>query len=282
MSALQTGKCRLLGETARRAVEKVREPLLAAFRSQMDVDFKRDRHDPVTEHDRRAEAMIRDLIFKEVPDSTFMGEEGGSTGDGEVHWYVDPIDGTANFARGLAFWCVSVGAVIGNEIVAGAILDPVTGNLFEATTDGATLNGKPMQSRAVRQEKQAVLITGYPVSRDFEIDGEAQALARFGELTNTYAALRRPGSAALSLAHVAAGWVDAAAGFSVNPWDVTAAILIVQKAGGTYRPYDLSGGNTGSRIFEMPAYVATGQGADYPVLTRIADEIAAQRGALQY
>lgn len=282
MSALQTGKSRLLGETARRAVEKVREPLLAAFRSQMEVDFKRDRHDPVTEHDRRAEAMIRDLIFKEVPDSTFMGEEGGSTGDGEVHWYVDPIDGTANFARGLAFWCVSVGAVIGDEIVAGAILDPVTGNLFEATTDGATLNGKPMQSRAVRQEKQAVLITGYPVSRDFEIDGEAQALARFGELTKTYATLRRPGSAALSLAHVAAGWVDAAAGFSVNPWDVTAAILIVQKAGGTYRPYDLSAGNAGSRIFEMPAYVATGQGADYPVLTRIADEIAAQRGALQY
>lgn len=282
MSALQTGKSRLLGETARRAVEKVREPLLAAFRSQMDVDFKRDRHDPVTEHDRRAEAMIRDLVFKEVPDSTFMGEEGGSTGDGEVHWYVDPIDGTANFARGLAFWCVSVGAVIGNEIVAGAILDPVTGNLFEATTDGATLNGKPMQSRAVRQEKQAVLITGYPVSRDFEIDGEAQALARFGELTKTYATLRRPGSAALSLAHVAAGWVDAATGFSVNPWDVTAAILIVQKAGGTYRPYDLNAGNTGSRIFEMPAYVATGQGADYPVLTRIADEIAAQRGALQY
>lgn len=282
MSALQTGKSRLLGETARRAVEKVREPLLAAFRSQMEVDFKRDRHDPVTEHDRRAEAMIRDLIFKEVPDSTFMGEEGGSTGDGEVHWYVDPIDGTANFARGFAFWCVSVGAVIGDEIVAGAILDPVTGNLFEATTEGATLNGKPMQSRAVRQEKQAVLITGYPVSRDFEIDGEAQALARFGELTKTYATLRRPGSAALSLAHVAAGWVDAAAGFSVNPWDVTAAILIVQKAGGTYRPYDLSAGNAGSRIFEMPAYVATGQGADYPVLTRIADEIAAQRGALQY
>ncbi len=281
MSAHQTGKSRLLGETARRAVEKVREPLLAAFRSQMDVDFKRDRHDPVTEHDRRAEAMIRDLIFKEVPDSTFMGEEGGSTGDGEVHWYVDPIDGTANFARGLAFWCVSIGAVIGDEIVAGAILDPVTGNLFEATTEGATLNGKPMQSRAVRQEKQAVLITGYPVSRDFEIDGEAQALARFGELTKTYATLRRPGSAALSLAHVAAGWVDAAAGFSVNSWDVTAAILIVQKAGGTYRPYDLSAGNTGSRIFEMPAYVATGQGADYPVLTRIADEIAAQRSALQ-
>ncbi|MFK4824454.1 inositol monophosphatase family protein [Paenochrobactrum sp. BZR 588] len=279
MSALQMGKSRLLGETARKAVEKVKEPLLAAFRSQMDVDFKRDRHDPVTVHDRRAEAMIRELVFKEVPDSTFMGEEGGSTGDGEVHWYVDPIDGTANFARGLAFWCISVGAVIGDEIVAGAILDPVTGNLFEATTEGATLNGCPMQSRGVAQEKHAVLITGYPVNRDFDIDGDERALARFGELTKTYATVRRPGSAALSLAHVAAGWVDAAAGFSVNPWDVTAAILIVQKAGGSYRPFDLSGHNEHQRIFEMPAYIATGQGADYPVLTRIAEEIAAQRSA---
>lgn len=275
------GKSRLLGETARKAVEKVSEPLLAAFRSQMEVDFKRDRHDPVTEHDRRAEAMIRELVFKDVPDSTFMGEEGGSTGDGEVHWYVDPIDGTANFARGLAFWCISVGAVIGDEIVAGAILDPVTGNLFEANLEGATLNGKPMQSRAAPDENHAVLITGYPVSRDFELDGERQALARFGELTKTYATLRRPGSAALSLAHVAAGWVDAAAGFSVNSWDVTAAILILQKAGGSYRPFDLVSDGKHRRNFEMSGYVATGEGADYPVLNRIAAEIAAQRCSLK-
>lgn len=282
MAAVQIGRSRLLGETARKAVEKVKAPLMAAFRSQMDVDFKRDRHDPVTEHDRRAESVIRELIFKEVPDSTFMGEEGGSTGDGEVHWYVDPIDGTANFARGLAFWCTSVAAVIGDEIVAGAILDPVTGNLFEATVEGATLNGQPIQSRSASDEKHAVLITGYPVSRDFEIDGEAQALARFGELTKTYATLRRPGSAALSLAHVAAGWVDAAAGFSVNPWDVTAAILIVQKAGGAYLPFDLKGDMPNPRIFEMAGYIATSKGADYPVLTRIAEQIAEQRRSLQY
>jgi myo-inositol-1(or 4)-monophosphatase len=280
MSTLHIGESRLLGETARKAVETVKEPLLAAFRSQMDVDFKRDRHDPVTEHDRRAEAMIRELIFKNVPDSTFVGEEGGSTGNGEVHWYVDPIDGTANFARGIAFWCTSVAAVIGDEIVAGAILDPVTGNLFEATTERATLNGRPMQSKATNDENHAVLITGYPVSRDFEIDGEEHALARFGELTKTYATLRRPGSAALSLAHVAAGWVDAAAGFSVNPWDVTAAILMVQKAGGTYTPFELSGNGGQRRIFEIPAYVATGQGADYPVLNRIAEDIAAYRKSL--
>ncbi|MGU3574416.1 inositol monophosphatase family protein [Brucellaceae bacterium C25G] len=282
MAAAQIGRSRLLGETARKAVEKVKAPLMAAFRSQMDVDFKRDRHDPVTEHDRRAESVIRELIFKEVPDSTFMGEEGGSTGDGEVHWYVDPIDGTANFARGLAFWCTSVAAVIGDEIVAGAILDPVTGNLFEATVEGATLNGQPIQSRSAPDEKQAVLITGYPTNRDFKMDGEDIALARFGELTKTYATLRRPGSAALTLAHVAAGWVDAAAGFSINPWDVTAAILILEKAGGTYLPFDMKGDKPNPRIFEMAGYIATAKGADYPVLTRIAQEIAQQRRSLQY
>lgn len=282
MAAVQIDQSRLLGETARKAVEKVKAPLMAAFRSQMDVDFKRDRHDPVTVHDKRAENVIRELIFKEVPDSTFMGEEGGSTGNGEVHWYVDPIDGTANFARGLAFWCTSVAAVIGDEIVAGAILDPVTGNLFEATVEGATLNGQSIQSRSASDEKQAVLITGYPTSRDFKVDGEDIALARFGELTKTYATLRRPGSAALTLAHVAAGWVDAAAGFSINPWDVTAAILILEKAGGTYLPFDLKGDKPNPRIFEMAGYIATAKGADYPVLTRIADEIAEQRRSLQY
>lgn len=266
-----------LCETALHAVELVRAPLLAAFRSQMDVDFKVDRHDPVTEHDRRSEAMIRELIFHEVPDSTFMGEEGGKTGNGEVHWYVDPIDGTANFARGLAFWCVSVAAVIGDDIVAGAILDPVTGNLFLATPDGPTLNGQPMRSRAIASEQNATLITGYPVTRDLLIDGETAALARFGELTRTYATLRRPGSAALSLAHVAAGWVDAAAGFSINPWDVTAAILILQQAGGHYTPYDLGKVSPHVPAFQMPGYVATGAGADYPVLHRIAQEISDHR-----
>jgi myo-inositol-1(or 4)-monophosphatase len=258
----------LVADVVRRSVLMVREPLLDAFRSQMIIDFKVDRHDPVTEHDRRAEMMIREFIFREIPDSTFMGEEGGSTGSGEVQWFVDPIDGTANFARGLAFWCVSVAAVVGGAIVAGAILDPVAGNLFVGDAKGAILNGRELRSRATPKEENAVLITSYPVSRDFRLDGESSALARFGELTRTYATLRRPGSAALSIAHVAAGWVDAAAGFGINAWDV------LRQAGGNYTSYDLGKVSRDAPEHFKPGYVATGAGADYIVLHRIAEEIS--------
>lgn len=266
-----------IAATAEAACRLVGPVLLAAFRSQMQVDFKVDRHDPVTEHDRAAEAEIREFIFREVPQSTFMGEEGGSTGNGPVRWFVDPIDGTANFARGIAFWCVSVGAVIGDQVVAGAIYDPAADNMFTGSAAGAFLNGKPMQSRAVPDEQHAVVITGYPVTRDFRLDGKDLALQRFGRMTETFATLRRPGSAALSIAHVAAGWVDAAAGFGVNPWDVTAAIAILRQAGGSYHPHSLGKVAPDAAPYLHPGYVALGAGADYPVLTGIAHEISAGR-----
>jgi myo-inositol-1(or 4)-monophosphatase len=266
-----------IAATAEAACRLVGPALLAAFRSQMQIDFKVDRHDPVTEHDRAAEAAIRDFIFREVPDSTFMGEEGGSVGTGPVRWFVDPIDGTANFARGIAFWCVSVGAVIGDQVVAGAIYDPVADNMFTSSAEGAFLNDKPMQSRAVPNEQHAVVITGYPVTRDFRLDGKDLALHRFGRMTETFATLRRPGSAALSIAHVAAGWADAAAGFGVNPWDVTAAIAILRQAGGSYHPHSLGKVAPDAAAFLHPGYVALGAGADYPVLTGIAADISAGR-----
>jgi myo-inositol-1(or 4)-monophosphatase len=269
----------LLLRTAIAAARCAAPELLAAFRGEMQVDFKRDRHDPVTEHDRRAEAMIRDLIFRDVPGSTFMGEEGGTTGTGAVHWFVDPIDGTSNFARGLPFWCTSVGAVCDGEILAGAIYDPVTETLFSASQAGAWVNGRPMRSRAVADEAQATLICGYPVTRDFRQDGRTEALAHFGTLTQTVATLRRPGSAALSLAHVAAGWVDAAAGFGVNPWDVTAGILLLEQAGGRYIPYPQGVVAATAAAHLHPGYLALGAGADYPTLEAVAAEISAGRAA---
>ena len=262
---------------AEEAARVVRAPLLAAFRSVMDVDYKVDLHDLVTVHDKQSERTIRDFIFQRVPDSTFMGEEGGSVGDGPVCWYVDPIDGTANFARGIAFWCVSIGAVIDGEIAAGVIYDPVADNMFSADTTGAWLNGTPLRSSAASEETRATLITGYPVARDFRLDGMAEALAHFGLLAETFSTLRRPGSAALSLAHVAAGWTDAAAGFGVNSWDVAAAILIVRQAGGTYRPLTLGKVPSDAPDFFCPGYVATGEGGHYPTLNAVAGAIDAHR-----
>ncbi len=270
---------RHLRDVAERASRLMREPLLAAFRSYISVDYKVDLHDVVTRHDKESEVAIRAFILGEVPDSAVLGEEEGASGAGRVQWYVDPIDGTANFARGLAFWCVSVGAVIDGEIVAGAVYDPVADLLFSADLSGAWLNGERLKSRSVPDERHAALITGYPVERDLRLDGRERALASFSELVETFSALRRPGSAALSICHVAAGWMDAAAGFGVNAWDVAASILILRQAGGSYRPLTLGKVDAGARDFTCPGYVALGEGADYPTLMRVARDISDRRDA---
>lgn len=270
---------RRLRSVAEQASKLMREPLLAAFRSNIAVDYKVDLHDVVTKHDKESEVAIRAFILREVPDSYVLGEEDGASGEGRVQWYVDPIDGTANFARGLAFWCVSVGAVINGEIVAGAVYDPVGDMMFSADLSGAWLNGEPLKSRAQADEQRATLITGYPVARDFRLDGRERALQNFGELVETFSALRRPGSAALSICHVAGGWIDAAAGFGVNAWDVAASILILRQAGGTYEPLTLGKVDKGERDFLCSGYLALGEGADYPTLTRVARSISDARDA---
>jgi myo-inositol-1(or 4)-monophosphatase len=165
-----------------------------------------------------------------------------------VTWYVDPIDGTANFAHGLAFFCSSIGAVVDGQILAGAVLDPAAGHLFTADLTGAWLNGEPLRSRGVTDEAQALLITSYPNARALAAEGDV-ALTRFGELVAGYGTGRRPGSAALSLCHVAAGWADAALGTSVSSWDICAAQLVVTQAGGRYAGFGAAG-------WDQPGYLA--------------------------
>lgn len=259
---------------ASEAARAVQAPLLAAFRSHMDVAYKQDLHDLVTIHDKQAEETIRSVILSREPNSVIVGEEGGQIGEGDIQWYVDPIDGTSNFASGLAFWCVSIGAVLNDRVIAGVVLDPVADLLFSADLEQAYLNGQPISSNAQPDERQATLITGYPVSRDLRMDGREEALSYFGELVETFSTTRRPGSAALSLCHVAAGWADAAAGFGVNSWDVAAATLILKNAGGNYEPLTLGKVAPESPDFFSPGYIATGQGASYPTLNRIARSIS--------
>lgn len=235
------------------ATRLVAADLVTAFRATMDIDFKRDQHDPVTVHDKRAEQRIAEHLIAAVPGSAIMGEEGGlRTGNSGVTWYVDPIDGTANFAHGLAFFCTSIGAVVDGVIVAGAVLDPMADTLFTADLEGAYLNGEPIRSTGVTDEARAMLITSYPDSRSVVNDGP-DGLAMYAELVTAYGTVRRPGSAALSLTHVAAGWADATLGTSVSAWDICAAKLIVEQAGGSYHGF-------GGEGWDQPGYAAyTGQ-----------------------
>jgi myo-inositol-1(or 4)-monophosphatase len=271
---------RHLAEVAARVAREAGDLLRPAFRADMALEWKADLHDPVTIHDRRAEALIRERLMAAVPGSVVVGEEGGQSGDPDedaVSWFVDPIDGTANFARGLAFWCVSIGATKGGRILAGAVHDPVAGHLFTADLQGATLDGQPLGAPPAVEEAKALLITGYPVTRDFRRCGREAALASQADLIEAFSTLRRPGSAALSLCHVAAGWADAAAGFGVNAWDVTAAILILEQAGGSYEPLTLGRVPDDAPPQTCPGYVARGPGGRFPTLDRVAREIDARR-----
>lgn len=260
-----------LTRVAELAATCVGDQLRAAFRSRPELDFKRDRHDPVTEHDRAAEAAIRTTILSHVPDSRIVGEEGGPIGDGRVHWYVDPIDGTANFASGLAFFCTSVAAVVDGAVVAGAIYDPMSRDLFTAGPAGAFHNGTVLRSVGAAKETEALLISSYPSPRELRADGD-RALARWGRFITEFRTTRRPGSAALSLAHVAAGWADVALGLSISPWDVAAGSLIVARAGGRYlgvRP----AGAPATPSWQAPGYLATVGTLD-PAGGVILDELA--------
>jgi len=265
----------LLVDVAAEAATAVADQLRAAFRAGMDIDYKRDAHDPVTVHDKAAEARIREVILSRVPDSTIVGEEGGAHGNGRVHWYVDPIDGTANFARGLAFFCTSIGAVVDGEVVAGAVLDPMAGHLFTATPSGAWLNGEPLTPRGAPDEAHALIITSYPSARELARDGQAVATDRFTRLISSYSTLRRTGSAALTLSHVAAGWADAALSTSINGWDVCAAQLLVRSAGAVYQPFTLGSDEAG---WDSPGFIAHHAGLDPVALNGIvADMIGTGR-----
>lgn len=253
-------------------------PLRTAFRSRPEVDVKRDFHDPVTEHDRAAEETIREVLAEHAPGSLVVGEEGGARGgSADLRWYVDPIDGTANFAVGLPFFCVSVAAVTGDELVAGAVYDPVRDDMFSASLDGATCNGEPLRSEGAARDATAVVASSFPSARDLHDGDRDETLRRFGLMVDAFATVRRPGSAALTLAHVAAGWTDVAYDPSINAWDIAAAMLLVRQAGGTYLPL---GGQPGGHDWDAPGYLACVGGFDLAgsVMTEVTGLTAAGSG----
>ncbi|HEV8230122.1 MAG TPA: inositol monophosphatase family protein [Candidatus Limnocylindria bacterium] len=204
---------------------------MRSFTSRVPTTEKSGFHDLVTAVDREAEEIVVEEIVRRCPDSTVIAEEGGRHGSGAVRWYVDPIDGTNNFARGVPFFCVSIAAAIDDVLVAAAIYDPVRRELMTASDDGAFINGIAIAAHGVRTDREALLITDFPhparAPQRPEYDRYAELIASFGTV-------RRLGSCALGLAYVACGRADATLGTNANPWDNAAGALIVQRAGGQY------------------------------------------------
>ncbi len=194
---------------------------------------KKGRIDLVTAADLEAERMFRALIAERFPDHVVIGEEGRSDApvpEGRCRWIIDPVDGTTNFAHGLALFCVSIALELDGRLEIGVVYDPVNEELFVAERgQGARLNGAPLGVSTCDTLVDALLVTGFPYTVREE---RRQQVAVFAAFLEEAQAVRRLGSAALDLCYVAAGRFDGYWEERVHPWDIAAGALIVDEAGG--------------------------------------------------
>ena len=185
------------------------------------------RHDVLTEMDGEVERFIRAAIASRYPDDALIGEEEGGHG-GERVWLIDPIDGTANFARGIPHYCVSIGYLEARVPTVGVLYDPSHDWLYSAERGGgAWLNGERMAVSPCADLAAATVECGWSTRRP-----AADYLALIGRVMGAGCAMRRVGSGALGLADVAAGRVEAYCELHINAWDCAAGILLVREAGG--------------------------------------------------
>ena len=187
--------------------------------------------DLVTEVDRACELAILETIRSRYPDHDIVTEETDLARTGSRHvWFVDPLDGTTNFAHAYPMFCASVALAVDGEIVAGAVFDPVRDELFSAERgSGAHLNGRRLKVTTARELIESLLITGFPYDLHQKLD---ERLRRFNRVMGLARAVRRDGSAALDLCYVAAGRADGFWEEILKPWDMHAGRLIVEEAGG--------------------------------------------------
>jgi myo-inositol-1(or 4)-monophosphatase len=228
--------------------------LMEHFRQGLKIEYKGDA-DLVTAADRASEVLIRERIRAQWPEHDILGEEQGlSELGGEYRWYVDPLDGTTNFAHGYPVFCVSMGLEYrGSEGVASektarriaaVIYDPTRDELFSSEQGkGAHLNGKPIQVSKTATLRESLLATGFPSQKRHKNPN----IFFYHQLTLRSHGLRRAGSAALDLCNVACGRYDGFWEFNLNPWDTAAGVLIVEEAGGKVTKFDGSGFEIDSR-----------------------------------
>jgi len=195
--------------------------------------------DLVTEVDNRSEGFLLGEILRRYPDHKVLAEESGaSAGEDCCLWYVDPLDGTVNYAHGVPIFSVALAYQEGGEVLLGVVYDPLRDECFSAKKGiGAWLNGEEIRVSTVSDLDQSLLVTGFPYDVRTNPDNNLEYFNRFALLTQ---GVRRLGSAALDLCYVAAGRFDGFWEIRLNPWDVAAGGLIAQEAGALVT--DLRGG----------------------------------------
>lgn len=268
-------------EYAGKAAEIAREAgtLLRGFYERgVTAEYKGD-VDLVTEADRASEKLIRERLQAAFPAHGIYGEEGTREGlDAEFRWYVDPLDGTTNFAHGFPAFCVVLGCErrpaglapnADGEMVSGVIYDPLRDEMFLGEKGrGAWLNGRSVKVSPTKTLQESLTATGFPSHKRHR----SPNVHFYQEITLRSHGVRRVGSAALDLAYVACGRLDGFWEFNLNPWDTSAGVLLVREAGGRVTHFD-----GGAFTLDSRETLAT-NGKIAPELEHIFREMFAGRG----
>jgi myo-inositol-1(or 4)-monophosphatase len=247
--------------------------LLHHFHKGLKIEYKGEA-DLVTAADRASEALIRQRVREQFPSHDVLGEEQGLKDSGsEYRWYVDPLDGTTNFAHGYPVFCVSLAvehrSAMSARRVAAVVYDPTREELFTAEQGrGAQLNGQPIHVSKAAQLKDCLVATGFPSHKRHKNPN----IHFYHQITLRTHGVRRAGSAALDLCMVACGRFDGFWEFNLNPWDTAAGALIVEEAGGKVSRFDGS-------AFELDsAETLASNGLVHDVLVQEFEDILAGRG----
>lgn len=247
----------MIQQTATQIAQEAGAILLDYFHKPHNEFIKGGLYDVVTDADRASETMIVQALTTAFPDHHIVGEEGGGTGapiaDAVYRWYVDPLDGTVNYANHIPVFAVSM-ALTGADMrpLVGVVYDPNRDELFSATVGaGATLNGTPIHVSQKAQLQTCVLASGFPYDKYTNPDNNLEQWGRFLVRSR---GLRRMGSAAVDLCYVAAGRFDGYWEAKLNPWDCLAGILCITEAGGTVTDYQ---GGQGDVVYSGGRIVAS-------------------------
>ena len=222
------------------AVKAARRAGQIINRASLDLDriqvSKKQHNDFVTEVDKASEAAIIETLTTAYPKHSILAEESGETDkESEFQWIIDPLDGTTNFIHGFQYYCVSIALAHKGIITQAVVYDPTRNDLFTASRgSGAYLNERRIRVGKLDRLGDALVGTGFPFR---EGDGLEAYGKLFTQMTEACAGLRRPGAAALDLANVAAGRLDAFFEQGIKAWDVAASSLLITEAGGLVGNY---------------------------------------------
>ena len=223
---------------------------------------RKGHHDYVSEADHKAEQITIETIHKHYPEHAILAEESGVQGDSDTVWIIDPLDGTTNFLHGFPVFAVSIGVQIKGRVEHGVIYDPMRQELYTASRgQGAQLDGRRIRVSKQHDLELSLIGTGFPFRQGNRDLGPYMAMLE--KVLKHTSGVRRPGAAALDLAYVAAGRLDAFFETGLSPWDLAAGSLIIREAGGIVSGID------GSEDYLDTGHILAGTPKIYSALAKL-------------